>query len=85
MTSRRTFLRNSYMVALASQWSSCIGNTALVNTTSENGIDWEEVRNQFPVVKWEKLNLNSGSAGVMPSIVSNHLKGLTDVMNQMAR
>ncbi len=72
------------MVALASQWSSCIGNTALVNTTSENGIDWEEVRNQFPVVKWEKLHLNSGSAGVMPSIVSNHLKGLTDVMNQMA-
>jgi selenocysteine lyase/cysteine desulfurase len=84
MTSRRKFLKSASLVALASQWSSCLGNMVFANTANIDGVDWEEVRNQFPIVKWDKLHLNSGSAGVMPTVVSNHLKELTDVMNQMA-
>jgi len=84
MSSRRTFIRNSSLVALASQFTTNLRGAEMSTISNEGRIDWDGVRNQFPVVNWEKLHFNSGSAGVMPTVVSDHLKSLTDVMNHMA-
>ncbi len=50
----------------------------------EGTIDWESVRALFPITRWDKIQLNSGSAGVMPEPVSNHLIELIKYLNSKA-
>ncbi len=50
----------------------------------DNAINWEEVKNSFPISSWDKLHLNSGSAGVMPTPVQEYLIDAIRYMNSRA-
>ena len=47
-------------------------------------VDWSYIRSLFPITQWEKIQFNSGSAGVMPTPVFDYLTGLMTKMNAMA-
>lgn len=84
MNSRRYFLRDTTLAALALQWSHVLSQVSIGMDTVTDEVDWAVVRQMFPIVGWDKRHFNSGSAGVMPTIVSDYLQNLTQVMNQMA-
>lgn len=46
--------------------------------------DWDYVRSLFPITQWSKVHFNSGSAGVMPLPVLDHLIELMRQMNRVA-
>ena len=84
MNLRRTFIKHTSLAALAAQWTYSLSSIAMSSCMANGYVDWEEVRKQFPIVQWEKLQFNSGSAGVMPAIVSDYLISLTKTINAMA-
>ncbi len=47
-------------------------------------INWDVVRAQFPIINWDKIHFNSGSAGVMPIMVQEYLTSLIAYMNARA-
>ncbi len=47
-------------------------------------VDWDAVRELFPITQWRKIQFNSGSAGVMPLPVQDHLFDLIRIMNNRA-
>lgn len=79
---RRQFIHQCILAGLAStvlapKFSSCN------NPLTQDQIDWDKVRSQFPIINWDKLYFNSGSAGVMPQIVLDNLLELVQQMNQI--
>jgi len=51
---------------------------------AHHGLDWDAIKNAFPISTWEKLHLNSGSAGVMPAHVQNYVFDAIKYMNVKA-
>ena len=47
-------------------------------------MDWGRVKQAFPISSWEKLHLNSGSAGVMPTPVQDYVIEAINYMNRKA-
>ena len=81
---RRKFVSHIPLIgAVLSQWNVdwTLTKESIIGTS---GVNWDEVRNLFPVSKWDKIHFNSGSAGVMPLPVQDHLIDLIKYMNQRA-
>jgi len=51
---------------------------------THHGLDWDAIKNAFPISTWEKLHLNSGSAGVMPAYVQDYVFDAIKYMNVKA-
>lgn len=83
MTSRRGFVKGLSIIGISSAWSDLLADIhSKINTN--DGIDWNEVRSQFPIVGWSKMQFNSGSAGVMPLQVRDYLIELIHYINTKA-
>lgn len=83
MNSRRRFLKNTSLGAFYLPILEKF-HSKLRSSHSDEGIDWEIIRSQFSIIHWDKINFNSGSAGVMPIPVQDHLIDLMKMMNSMA-
>ncbi len=79
---RRFFLKT---LGVSGSVLSGITNDHILRIRDSHGsIDWAEVRALFPISQWEKIHFNSGSAGVMPTPVQEHLFDLIRHMNGVA-
>jgi len=47
-------------------------------------VKWKKIKNQFPDSSSKILNLNNGSAGMVPKVVEQELQLLSKTMNRMA-
>ena len=83
MSSRRQFVKGASLLGLGINWASLIPTVRLMGSNTE-GVDWGHVRDLFPISTWEKIYLNSGSAGVMPTPVQDHLIELIKKVNSKA-
>lgn len=54
------------------------------NNFDHSQLNWDQVKQAFPISNWEKLHLNSGSAGVMPSPVQEYVIEAIKYMNSKA-
>lgn len=83
MSNRRNFVKGLSLLGLMPSWLSELSSlTELIH--ANDGVDWDQVRLQFPISSWEKIHLNSGSAGVMPTPVQEHLIKLIRQLNSKA-
>lgn len=71
MSSRRTFVKRLSTLGVTLPFVSNSYAWSLFN--EDDSINWEEVRRAFPITNWDKVYLNSGSAGVMPTPVQESL------------
>ena len=76
-------LKATAMIGLGSLYQQQEHNLPDIKT-HEGAIDWNAVRAQFPIVAWDQIHFNSGSAGVMPYPVLKRLSHLIQEMNAMA-
>ena len=83
MHTRRSFLKDFTLSAVLVNWSTRL-DIFKRKTQSSSTIDWEMVRGQFPISTWEKTHFNSGSAGVMPTPISEYLIDLIQYVNSKA-
>lgn len=83
MSSRRSFVKQVSLATVLSQWSNSI-NALPYRSHSTDAIDWEAIRNLFPVIHWDKIHFNSGSSGVLPIPVLEYLNELTVALNSKA-
>lgn len=83
MSSRRNFVKSTSIIGLMGAWRKDLFQN-IDPIHSSTGIDWEAIRAQFPIINWDKINFNSGSAGVMPTTVSDHLIELVKYINSKA-
>jgi len=71
--SRRTFIKGASLLG-AGSLASCIVSPAQLGLKDQSGaVNWEAVRSAFPITQWNKIHLNSGSAGVLPTSTSEAL------------
>ena len=77
---RRSLLKNSFLLL---GLPSIIHRSNFLNIDS-NTINWDKIREYFPITSWEKLHLNSGSAGVMPNPVLDYTIEAIRYMNSKA-
>lgn len=84
MSSRRQFVKGASMFGLAINWPSLISKLPMSDPRNAESVDWGQVRDLFPISTWEKIHLNSGSAGVMPTPVQDHLIELIKKVNSKA-
>ena len=82
-SSRRRFLETTSLLGVTSLLSKA-GISYTEEIIGSSGVNWEAVRAQFPITSWDKIHLNSGSAGVLPSQVSDHLVDLIRYMSTRA-
>ena len=76
LKTRRNFLESTSLIGASSLLTKVgLGFPKDIHRVGE-GVDWEAVRSHFPISNWSKIHLNSGSAGVMPQQVSDHLLDL---------
>ena len=54
------------------------------NNFDHSEVGWGRIKEAFPISNWEKLHLNSGSAGVMPTPVQNYVIEAIKYMNSKA-
>jgi len=83
-TSRRRFLETTSLLGATSLLSKSGVSLTEEILGSNLGVDWEAVRSQFPITNWKKIYLNSGSAGVLPIQVSDHLVELIRYVSTQA-
>ena len=83
MSSRRNFIRDIGWAGVSLGWMSRLDNIRQGIRPGEK-LDWNAVRNEFPITSWEKIQFNSGSAGVMPNAVRIYLTELIDKLNSKA-
>ncbi len=83
MTTRRQFVKAASILGAGINWASLMPPIGTGDTSSDS-VDWLRVRELFPVSAWEKIHLNSGSAGVMPSPVQDYLVELIKQVNRKA-
>ena len=86
MASRRKFLTNISQFGVYSS----IGinllneNLSMSDTAVSQDLSWKKIRKCFSISKSEIINLNNGSAGVMPnSVLKKHLEA-TEEINKYA-
>ena len=83
MASRRNFIKKGSITAIGLPWLSRSFENSGLRDPNGN-IDWNEVRSHFPITSWEKIQMNSGSAGVMTNETRAHLVDLIHEMNSSA-
>lgn len=82
-SNRRNFIKQSALAGASAIMTKVLENH--VSFKNQEGlIDWKKVRADFPIANWEKLHLNSGSAGVMPLSTTEHLIELIRYVNSKA-
>ena len=84
MSSRRHFLKTSTVSGIGALWAQRLTTISRDVHLADNKIDWNAVRDLFPITNWDQIHFNSGSAGVMPIPVEDQFIALTKVMNRMA-
>lgn len=71
--SRRTFMSSLPVM---------IGSMIIPPLPSFESKNWSQVKALYGIGQYPYLHLNSGSVGIMPTVVKNQLKVLTDQLNQ---
>lgn len=71
--SRRTFVKTIPPL---------LGSLYLPPLPQFNSTDWKSIKALYGIDKYQYLHLNSGSAGIMPTLLIQQLDKLTDQMNQ---
>lgn len=71
--SRRTFVKTIPPL---------LGSLYLPPLPHFDSTDWQNIKSLYGIDKYPYLHLNSGSAGIMPTLVIQQLDKLTDQMNQ---
>ena len=82
MHSRRSFIRDVSLGGLLLHWKGSL--EAMTARLKDDASRWQELRELFPISRWEKIQFNSGSAGVMPSPIQDHLIELIQYVNSKA-
>ncbi len=83
MASRRAFIKGVTLLGISNDWMRTIDQLSK-NIHAVDGIDWASIRALFPIANWDKIQFNSGSAGVMPIPVRDNLLGLIEYVNSKA-
>jgi len=83
-TSRRRFIETTSLLGATSLLSKSGLSLSKGILGGSEGVDWEAVRSQFPITNWKKIHLNSGSAGLLPTQVSDHLVELIKYISTRA-
>jgi len=84
MASRRSFVKELSLLGVASLGWDAVLERLDRDINMPSGINWKAVRDLFPITSWDKINFNSGSAGVMPRPVQDHLIELIKYINTKA-
>lgn len=86
MTSRRKFISEITQLGIYSGIGiKLLEDSSLNNISSERrDFSWKKIKKCFPISKNKTLNLNSGSAGVMPKSVLNQYIQATEEINRFA-
>lgn len=80
---RRQFIGRSILGSLAATITAPYLHSCTNFFTEDQTVDWDSVRAQFPIIHWDHIYCNSGSAGVMPSPVLEYVLDLVRQMNSI--